>query len=228
MTEEASRTLGSPAVKICGLTRKEDAREAVNAGAGFLGVVLVPGTPRALTAHEAGDLFSGLSVPVVAVLADVPLDQAATEGTACAAGVLQLHGRESPEYVDSLRGQGPWAIWKALRVRTPDDVRRGLDGFGELVDGILLDGWHPHRKGGTGSSFSWKDVEAVRECFPAGLKLILAGGLTPRNVDEAIRRLNPDIVDVSSGVESSPGIKDSKQIKAFIQSARQAGKGEGR
>lgn len=215
-----------PAVKICGITRREDAVLAEQAGAEFLGIILVPDTPRVVTASEAAEVTTGCSLPVVAVLADLPPEVAVREGRVSGAAVLQLHGEEPPEYLEWLKSEGPWALWKALRVRGPEDVARGIDLFGTVADGLLLDGWHPRQRGGTGTVFSWGEMKEVRGGIPPGLTLVLAGGLTPQNVGEAIHELDPDVVDVSSGVESSPRIKDPEKTEAFIRNAHVAGKEE--
>lgn len=211
-----------PAVKICGLTRREDAETAVRAGADYLGVVLVPDTPRAQSPREALELTEGLESQVVVVTADLPLGQLTEWATAAGAAIIQLHGKETPEVAGALRESGLWRVWKALRVREVRDVLQGFEVFGGVVDGILLDGWHPHRRGGTGTPFSWVEVERVRGQIPGRPTLIAAGGLNPENVGEAVARLRPHVVDVSSGVETRPGIKSPEKIRAFI---RNAGKG---
>jgi phosphoribosylanthranilate isomerase len=209
-----------PAVKICGLRRREDAEAAARAGADYLGVVLVPGTPRALEPESAREVLKGLPVPVVAVVADSPLDTVVEAAGILGAGVIQLHGREPPEFAAEVAAAGPWKVWKSVRVREVDDVRRGLDAYGEAVDGLLLDGWHPALIGGSGASFSWSEIGRMRSAFPEGLDLIAAGGLTPSNVEEAVRRLTPEVVDVSSGVEVGPGVKSPEMITGFIRNAK--------
>ena len=119
-------------------------------------------------------------------------------------------------------------IWKGLSVRGVNEVQKGLEAFGSVVDGLLLDGWHPLQRGGSGTSFSWEEVSRIRDTFPGALKLIAAGGLRPDNVEEAIFRLAPHVVDVSSGVEDRPGITDPANIAAFIRNARRASTGESR
>lgn len=218
----------NPEIKICGLQRREDARAAALAGADYLGVVLVPGSPRVLTAEEARRVVAGLAVPVVVVLADEPLDRAAQAAETVGAKIIQLHGRESRDYVSRLKKMGRWKVWKAVRVKEAPDVLRGLAEFKDVVDGLLLDGWHPHQRGGAGVAFDWKAVEGIRASLPAGLRLIAAGGLNPGNVEEAVRRLAPQVLDVSSGVEERPGVKSRDQITAFIRNARRVGRGEGR
>ncbi len=214
-----------PAIKICGLKRRGDAEMVVREGADFLGVVLVPGTPRALSPEEAREVVSGLGVPVVMVVADLELARIVDAAGLIGAGIIQLHGEEPPRQVAELKERGPWEVWKALRVRIGEDARRGIEAFSGVADGILLDGWHPVQKGGSGTAFSWEDVATVRGSFPEGIRLVAAGGLNPENVEEAIRRLEPHVVDVSSGVEDRAGIKSSEKVRAFIRNARRVGKG---
>lgn len=215
-----------PAIKICGLTRRVDAHLAVEEGADYLGVVLVEGTPRVVSVSEAGGILSGLSALKVVVMANPPLGDVVGAAEALEADVIQLHGEEGPEFIDALRREGPWEIWKALRVRGVEEVQQGLEAFGSRVDGILLDGWHPHQRGGSGTPFAWEEVARVRDTVPGALKLIAAGGLRPENVEKAIHHLAPHVVDVSSGVEARPRIKDPAKIVAFIRNVRRARKGQ--
>lgn len=219
---------GIPEIKICGLKRPEDARTAALAGADYLGVVLIPGSPRALTPTDARGVVAGSAIPIVVVLADEPPDRAARAAETVGASIIQLHGQEPPDYASRLTALGPWSVWKAVRVRKIRDVLEGVAEYQDAVDGLLLDGWHPRQRGGTGVAFDWAAVEGIRGSFPTGLRLIAAGGLNPGNVGEAVRRLAPHVLDVSSGVEERLGVKNPDQIAAFIRNARRAGTGEGR
>jgi len=212
-------------VKICGLTRRVDAMDAVEAGADFLGVVLVPDTPRARTPKEARALLADTGVPSVIVVADLGPSEIREAAEMVGASIIQLHGEESPEVVMELHEAGPWKVWKALRVRGQADLMEGLARFGEVADGLLLDAWHPGRRGGTGVRFSWEEVAEVRTAVPPRLLLVAAGGLAPDNVREAVITLRPQVVDVSSGVEERPGIKDRIRVEAFIRSFRAANEG---
>jgi phosphoribosylanthranilate isomerase len=215
-----------PKVKICGLTRREDVLMAEEEGADFLGVVLVPETPRFLVPEEGGKITAGLSIPVVAVMADPSVAEAVSAAQAAGAGVIQLHGNETPDTLARIREAGPWTVWKALRVKDPEDVEAGLKRFGSVAHGLLLDAWHPSRKGGTGQVFSWRGVAGAAIPFPPNLTRIVAGGLNSDNVGDAVDLLRPHVVDVSSGVEKGPGVKDRRMVKAFIGRVRMAGKGE--
>ena len=212
-------------VKVCGLTQRRDALEVEEAGADFMGVVSVPESPRFRTPEEAGALAAGLKTPLAIVIADRNLRECVEAGRVSGAHVIQLHGQEGPELVKHLGEEGPWEVWKALRVRGPRDLAEGLASYGEAATGLLLDAWHPRKKGGTGAPFSWREVSALRDTVPADLVLGIAGGLSPENVAEAIRWLRPDLVDVSSGVEESPGKKNHVRIREFVQQVRGAGRG---
>jgi phosphoribosylanthranilate isomerase len=207
-------------VKICGLTRREDALEAAAAGADFLGVVSVPESPRFRTPQEARALAEGIDRPLVIVVADLTLGESVEAAGVSGAAVVQLHGREPPELVEILGKEGPWEVWKALRIQGPEDLKTGLDLYGEKAIGLLLDAWHPHRKGGTGVPFSWSDLADLRDAVPERILLGLAGGLSPENVSEAISCLRPNLVDVSSGVEGNPGQKNHARIRAFLEQVR--------
>ena len=207
-------------IKICGITTPEDAVAARELGADYLGMILSQGFPRSILPDEAVDIGPAAEAPLVAVLVDESLDEAERIAGLSGASVIQLHGEESGDYAEELRRRGKWAIWKAVRVRHPEDVTRVVEAFGTRVDGLLLDGWHPDRPGGSGASFSWEGVAALRDHIPPDLRVIAAGGLTPRNVADAIEALRPDIVDVSSGVELQVRRKDPELIRAFVRNAR--------
>ncbi|MBT8396873.1 MAG: phosphoribosylanthranilate isomerase [Gemmatimonadetes bacterium] len=207
-------------VKVCGLTRTKDALFAASRGAEYLGVVLVPETPRFRTPEEARLILDGSGAHGVIVVANQEVTWVSDAARTTGADVIQLHGEEPPEFIASLRRQGPWKIWRALAVRGPEDVIHGIAAFGTVVDGLLLDAWHPERQGGTGRVFSWEAVAEVRDRVPDDLLLAVAGGLGPENVSQAISCLEPDLVDVSSGVEEEPGIKSSLLVEAFIRNAK--------
>ncbi len=207
-------------IKICGITTPQDALAARELGADYLGMILSQGFPRSILPDEAVDIGLVAEAPLVAVLVDESLDEAERVAGLSGASVIQLHGDEDGDYAEELRRRGGWAIWKAVRVRDPEDVTRAVEALGASVDGLLLDGWHPDRPGGSGVSFSWEGVRAVRDRIPHDLKVIAAGGLTPGNVAEAVQALRPDIVDVSSGVELHVRRKDPELVRAFVRIAR--------
>ena len=143
------------------------------------------------------------------------------------AGVIQLHGSEPPEMVAELAAQRSWRLWKAVRAREPDDVRRTVDRYGAWVEAILVEGWLEGVVGGGGARLSRERVGSLRELVPSPLRVVLAGGLTPDNVARAVDHFHPHVVDVSSGVEVAAGWKSPDLIARFIRKARRA-RGPGR
>lgn len=196
-------------VKICGITRVEDALAAAHAGADAIGLVFAPKSPRRVDLKQAAAIARAVP-PLVTV---VGLFENATPETVHEAlrhlslDLLQFHGDETPDYCRAF--SKPYI--KAIRM-TPDVDLHAQDRRYADAAGLLLDAYSPAAAGGTGETFDWSRI-------PRDLKkpLILAGGLTSANVAEAIRRVRPYAVDVSSGVESEKGIKDSAKIDAFIQ-----------
>ncbi|WP_106477741.1 phosphoribosylanthranilate isomerase [Phytohalomonas tamaricis] len=194
-------------VKICGLTRAEDVDAAVRAGADALGFVLWPGSRRALDL----DTLKVLSARVPAFVTRVGLfvDQDAETIASCTPflDMLQFHGDEPPEECQSY-GR-PWM--KAVRMRDNIDLHAEAERY-RGAQGVLLDAFKPGVPGGTGETFDWSRI-------PAGLAkpVILAGGLTPDNVAEAIVTVKPFAVDVSGGVETTIGVKDHAKIETFIR-----------
>jgi phosphoribosylanthranilate isomerase len=206
-------------VKICGLTRREDALEADRAGADYLGVVMSAGFGRSVPPRAAGALAAGTRGRKVAVLVDESPADVAAFAAALGADVVQLSGDEAPDTIGAIRSLGPWAIWKAVRPRSVDDVEAAVARYGDAVDGILVEGWKEGSRGGSGTRVA-VDAERVRGLVPADIDFILAGGLGPDSVSDAIHAFRPDVVDVSSGVERSVGVKDHERVHAFVEAAR--------
>ena len=205
-------------VKVCGITRLEDAEAAVDLGADALGFNFVPGSPRAVPVETARRILESLPswVVGVGVVADRPA--ASLERLARDAGVavLQLHGDETPEACRAI--PVPW--YKALRVSAsfrPEDVARYAR-HGESRATVLLDGSVPGMLGGTGRAFDW---EVARRAGEHG-RIIVAGGLGPDSVAAAIRAARPFGVDVNSGVESSPGVKDRALLARLLREVARA------
>lgn len=205
-------------VKICGLTRREDALEADRAGADYLGVVMSSGFGRSVPSRAAGALLQGTRGKKVAVLVDETPTDAAAAAASLGADVVQLSGDETPDTIEAIRGLGPWAIWKAVRPRSIDDVEAAVARYGRAVDGILVEGWKEGSRGGSGTRVAL-DAERVRAVVPAVIDFILAGGLGPDSVAQAIHAFRPDVVDVSSGVERAVGVKDHERVHAFVEAA---------
>ena len=198
--------------KICGITRIEDALAAVEAGADAIGFVFYAKSPRAVTFEQARVIVKALPpfVTTVGLFVNAS-DQALREILgAVPLDLLQFHGDESAEACESW--QRPYI--KALRVKAGDDIVAACEAY-PGASGILLDAYVEGIPGGTGEAFDWSLI-------PQGLSkpIILAGGLTPDNVAEAVARVRPYAVDVSGGVEASKGIKDHGKIQAFIKAVR--------
>lgn len=207
------------AAKICGLRRREDAEAVAAAGARYAGVVLAPGGKRTVSPGEAAATLAGLPLRRVGVFVDAPCEEVARAAAVARLEVIQLHGDEPPEAVQALRAGG-WEVWKAIRPRGAADFRDAVELYAGVADGLLLDGWSAQAAGGTGSRFPWEEVAPLRYLVPEGILLIVAGGLDASNVARAISLLDPDVVDVSSGVERAPGVKDSAAVHAFVAAAR--------
>ncbi len=205
-------------MKVCGLTRREDALVAARSGAAYLGVVLAPGGKRTVGFDLAARLLDGIDTRRVGVFVDADPENLHRCGEALSLSVLQLHGDETPEQVREAAA-GPWRVWKAVRIRTADDFLRAAERFSDSADGLLLDGWHPAARGGTGTPFPWEAIAEHRAKLPSHVSLVAAGGLRADNVALACALLHPAVVDVSSGVEHAPGIKDPDAIRAFVAAA---------
>jgi phosphoribosylanthranilate isomerase len=206
-------------VKICGITRDEDARVAVELGASALGFNFYPRSPRCLTAERARGIASHLPpfVCAVGVFADeVDADRIAAIACEARMAAIQLHGPRFPENTGSL---GRFTVIRAVAV-TGDFKLTSLDGLQAAA--ILLDACDPARIGGTGQTIDWCLAQRATTADPP---IILAGGLTPENVAEAIRIVRPYAVDVATGVESSPGIKDAVKMRAFFAAVKDANMG---
>ena len=194
-------------VKICGITNVEDAQTAVEYGADALGFVFAK-SPRQVTKEQARDIIKCLSpfISPVGVFVDEQVDKIKGICDFCYINTVQLHGNEQPFYLNELGG---YKIIKAFRLKEEDDLKP-LANY--KPHAFLLDSYVKRVMGGTGVTFNW---EIARQAHKYGT-IILSGGLTPENVKEAIQIVKPYAVDVSSGVESSPGKKDKVLMKRFI------------
>lgn len=200
-------------IKVCGITTPEIAAVAVDAGADAIGFVFVENTPRYIDPDDATEIMFGLPpmVSAVGVIRDLDVDQFCELEQRCPAQLMQLHGRET---VDIVRQCGPGVI-KAFKFDQAT-IASQLERWNavEEVDAVLIDG----SDGGTGEAFDWNALADHLDGFDK--PIILAGGLDADNVAEAIRIIRPYAVDVSSGVESSPGMKDPEKIAAFCAAVR--------
>lgn len=201
-------------IKICGITSVDDAQAAVDAGADAVGLVFYPDSPRAVTVEQAVRIVGSVPpfVSIVALVVNEPVAGIQRILDALPINLVQFHGEESPAFCEQFRH--PWI--KALRVRAGLDITALCDDY-RSARGVLLDSWQDGVPGGTGKTFDWRLAPGV---LP--LPVVLAGGLNDGNVGEAIARLRPCAVDVSGGVEQSPGRKDPTKIKQFIAAVRAA------
>lgn len=209
-------------IKICGLTRPEDARAAAAAGATYGGVILAPNSPRTVHPERVSGIFADTPLLRCGVFVNESRERLVELAAALRLGVLQLHGDETPELVAAVRAGSGGEVWKVVRPRTGDEFARAIEVYAGVADGLMLDGWSAAARGGTGTRFPWHEVAAYRDRLPPGTRLIVAGGLGPENVAEVVEILSPDVVDVSSGVEAAPGIKDHDAIRRFADAARGA------
>ena len=207
-------------VKVCGLTNVADAVLAEATGANYGGIILSQGFKRSVSSETVTKITSGIEIPMVGVLVDENMDTAEFLCHTAEASVIQLHGKETSAYAEELAMRGDWSIWKAIAVRGREEVLEALEDWEPYVDGIVLDGWDPSSPGGTGTKFAWGELGNLRDIFLGNLELIVAGGLSHTNVADAVRCLQPDMVDVSSGVESCLGKKDGRLMELFVKNAR--------
>ncbi|AKH19990.1 phosphoribosylanthranilate isomerase [Sedimenticola thiotaurini] len=201
-------------VKICGITRPEDAAAAVEAGADAIGLVFYQPSPRAISLSRAAQIIHNLPpfVTAVGLFVNAAADEVAEVLKSVPLDLLQFHGDESPAFC---AGQGRPYI-KAVRMRPGVDLAE-QDRLYHSAQGLLLDSYQPGKPGGTGATFDWERIPASM-----GSRIILAGGLSPDNVEDAIRQSSPYAVDVSGGVEREKGIKDAEKIRAFMRGVERA------
>lgn len=201
-------------IKICGITSPGDARAAIDSGADAIGLVFYPGSPRAVTAEQAARIVASVApfVTVVALFVDETVEGIRRVLEQVPIELIQFHGDETAAFCGQF--QRPWI--KALRMRSELDLAGRCAQY-PAARAILLDSWQEGVPGGTGRTFDWE--LARREL---ALPVVLAGGLDDGNVGAAIARLRPAAVDVSGGVERSPGCKDAGKIKRFIAAVRAA------
>jgi phosphoribosylanthranilate isomerase len=202
-------------IKICGITRPDQGQAIANLGATALGFILVPSSPRYVEIEQINAITAEITdkIDFIGVFADEkPAIIQQTIVTTSLTSV-QLHGRESPEYCRQLRQLLPnTEIIKALRIKDRESLEKAAIYF-DSVDTLLLDAYHPQLLGGTGHTLDWQALEK----FSPPLPWFLAGGLNPDNIGQALSQLHPDGVDVSSGVERSPGDKDLKKVALLLE-----------
>jgi phosphoribosylanthranilate isomerase len=198
-------------VKICGITRVEDARVAADAGAEAVGFNFWRPGKRYVSPERAAEIAASLPADIRRVGVFVDEGAATVQAIAAQVGLdtLQFHGSETPEYLNGIEGRVKWKAFRVAPGWNPDLLRRYTG-----VEAFLLDAAGP-TPGGTGQAFDWTLAIAAKSWG----QIVLAGGLTPANVAEAIEAVQPWAVDVASGVEDSPGVKNHKLVREFIRAA---------
>ena len=205
-------------VKICGITNSEDAKVAVEAGADALGFIFFSQSPRNISPVEAKDIIERVPpfVAKVGVFVNESLETILRIAKETGIDTVQLHGDESAELGEQIARENLKVI-KAFRIKDQSSLA-ALKEF--RASAFLLDSYVPGQLGGTGAKFNW---DLAVQAAAAGTPIILAGGLVPENVGDAVSKVGPYGVDVSSGVESAPGKKDHAKVRAFIAAVRSAG-----
>ncbi len=209
-----------PRVKVCGLRSLENARDVIAAGADAIGINFWPKSKRYIAPDDAADWLGELAGEVcrVGLFVNATLDEIEAVIDHTVLDAVQLHGNETPEFCEDVSAFGLPVI-RAIGVNGDTLVHQPEDFPGTH---LLLDAFDPQAFGGTGKSFQWEIAKRVIASHPERL-VILAGGLTPENVGEAVRVISPHAVDVASGVESAPGVKDPDQVRAFVAAAQALG-----
>jgi len=204
-------------IKFCGITTLEDGELAVAAGAWAIGLIFWPSSPGRAGFDAAAEIAAGVKrrVEVAGVFVNATLDHVAETADAVGLTMLQLHGDEGPAYCSEAARRTGCKVMKAVRVRSGADVQ-ALAPF--HTDYHLLDSFTAGVPGGTGETFAWEIARGHRGRVP----IVLSGGLTPDNVGEAIAAVHPFAVDVASGVERSPGVKEPEKLQAFAAAVRAA------
>lgn len=199
--------------KVCGITRLTDALHAVQHGATAVGFVFWPRSPRYIEPSRAADIIAELpdTVTSVGVFVNQPVDEIQRIAATTGITAIQLHGDEPAAYAEALG----WPIWRAVSMNEADEER--LSEWPSSTT-FLLDAHDPVLRGGTGRTIEWTQAARVA----SQRRVVLAGGLNPDNVQEAIVSVRPFGVDVSSGVEEAPGVKDLDKVARFLENARAA------
>ncbi len=207
--------MNAPRIKICGLTQPDQAYVIAQMGVHALGFIGVPNSPRFVTPNQLIAIVAPLPpfTERVVVLADPTDEEIEQYSIRARVSTIQLHGAESPERCTQIQTRFPWLrLIKAFRIRNTDDLAK-TEAYAAVVDSYLLDAYHPDQLGGTGQTLDWEELVA----YQPGRPWILAGGLTPDNIQLALSRLTPHAIDLSSGVEDSPGQKNLKSVRNLIQ-----------
>jgi phosphoribosylanthranilate isomerase len=210
-------------VKFCGLTRADDAAFAVSLGAAYVGVIFAE-SPRKLSTPAAVEVLAPARgrAKTVGVFGPASIETVATVGVNASLDIVQLHGDPSPGFVERLRPFFPGEVWAVVRIDGAD-IPPEATALMNVADAVVLDARVAGQLGGTGIAFDWDGVAKTLDRQRVRSRIVLAGGLNQDNVAHAVRIVAPDVVDVSSGVESAPGIKDHSRMRAFSDAVRRRG-----
>lgn len=221
----SGRAASGVRVKVCGVRTPRDAALVDAAGADFMGVILSPGYFRSVEPTEAREVYQAARAHRVGVFVDATAEVVARTARDLDLDVVQLGGSEAVDTVAEVGGAGDWAVWKTVHAKPGVSMAKAAAPYAGVADGILVDAWNPSQPGGTGRTFAWDLVGAEVRHAIGSASFIAAGGMTPENAGAAVAALAPDVLDVSSGVESTPGIKDPGRTRAFVDAVRRAGAG---
>ena len=207
-------------VKFCGMTRAEDVAAAVAFGTAYVGVIFAGG-PRAIDPHTAHTILAmtGNETQRVGVFGDNTAEGIAADSRTAHLDIIQLHGNPTARTVEEVRALSGLQTWAVVRING-GELPPVYEELRETADAIVLDAAAPGRLGGTGMPFDWYAVARTLVRSPRPSLLVLAGGLTADNVSQAIEALDPDVVDVSTGIEVSPGIKHPGRMRDFAAAVR--------
>ncbi|MBE9142607.1 phosphoribosylanthranilate isomerase [Planktothrix mougeotii] len=202
-------------IKICGITQPDQGYAIAQLGVTVLGFICVPSSPRYITSAQIRNILKDLpnAVQTIGVFANASLEQ--IHQTVIETGLtgVQLHGHESPDFCDRLRQILPQIeLIKAFRIQSQATLLQTQNYF-NFIDTLLLDAYHPQQLGGTGHTLDWQSLQQ----FSPPCSWFLAGGLTPDNIQDALQQLKPDGIDLSSGVERSPGDKDLAKVRQLLK-----------
>jgi phosphoribosylanthranilate isomerase len=216
-------------IKICGVTTLDDATYSIGYGADAIGLNFYQRSKRCVVSENAGEiaLFYSTTIPIVGVFVDESLPNIDRIHSTVDFRWFQLHGAETPNFLAQIKSEFKLPIirafaWGPERAQPIDNYLMQCAELNCLPDAILIDAYKTGEFGGTGETADWDAIAQWREQSKFDIPLVLAGGLTPDNVTEAIARVRPDAVDTASGVEVSPGRKDPGKIAAFVAAAKEA------
>ncbi len=207
-------------IKICGITKLDQALQIVDEGATELGFICVRRSPRFISIPQISEIVKGLDTKVntIGVWVNESIEEIIKTVLETKLTCVQLHGDETPEYCQKLRAKLPenMELIKAIRVKDRETLA-SINNYADYVNTFLLDAYHPQNFGGTGTTLDWENIRDFEFQKP----WFLAGGLTPNNIKDALKKLQPEGIDLSSGVEITPGDKDIEKVKQLFKELKE-------